>query len=83
MPMRVLAIADVYEALTEERPYRRAWSSEAALEIIRSEVPERFDRDAFDALRTLVDRRSAGERQLVTPGVEGAGAERPAPTAFR
>ena len=28
MPMRLLAVADVYEALTSERPYRRAMSSD-------------------------------------------------------
>ena len=27
MPMRLLAVADVYEALTSERPYRNAMSS--------------------------------------------------------
>ena len=29
MPMRVLAVADVYEALISERPYRAAFTSEA------------------------------------------------------
>jgi HD-GYP domain-containing protein (c-di-GMP phosphodiesterase class II) len=49
-PMRVLAVADVYEALTADRPYRPAWSSEDALAIIRLDVPRRLDHDAFDAL---------------------------------
>jgi HD-GYP domain-containing protein (c-di-GMP phosphodiesterase class II) len=51
IPMRVLAIADVYEALTAERPYRPAWSSDRALEIIRLDVPQRLDHDAFAALK--------------------------------
>jgi HD-GYP domain-containing protein (c-di-GMP phosphodiesterase class II) len=51
MPMRVLAVADVYEALTAERPYRPAWSSDRALEIIRLDVPQRLDQDAFAALK--------------------------------
>ena len=51
IPMRVLAVADVYEALTAERPYRPAWSSDRALEIIRLDVPQRFDHDAFAALK--------------------------------
>ena len=37
--MRVLAVADVYEALTAERPYRGALPVERALEIRRAEVP--------------------------------------------
>jgi HD-GYP domain-containing protein (c-di-GMP phosphodiesterase class II) len=55
MPMRVLAVADVYEALTSERPYRSACSPERALEIIRTDVPRRLDRDAFSALETFVE----------------------------
>ena len=51
IPMRVLAVADVYEALTAERPYRPAWSSDRALEIIRLDVPQRLDHDAFAALK--------------------------------
>jgi HD-GYP domain-containing protein (c-di-GMP phosphodiesterase class II) len=50
LPMRVLAVADVYEALTAERPYRSAWSSDRALEIVRLDVPRRLDHDAFAAL---------------------------------
>jgi HD-GYP domain-containing protein (c-di-GMP phosphodiesterase class II) len=55
MPMRVLAVADVYEALTSERPYRSACSPDRALEIMRSEVPRRLDHDAFAALETFVE----------------------------
>jgi HD-GYP domain-containing protein (c-di-GMP phosphodiesterase class II) len=55
MPMRVLAVADVYEALTAERPYRRALSEEQALEIMRSDVPARLDADAYGALQTVID----------------------------
>jgi HD-GYP domain-containing protein (c-di-GMP phosphodiesterase class II) len=51
IPMRVLAVADVYEALTAERPYRPALSSVRALEVIGLDVPQRLDRDAFAALK--------------------------------
>jgi putative nucleotidyltransferase with HDIG domain len=60
VPMRVLAVADVYEALTSERPYRRAMTSDDAIEIMRLDVPHRLDRDAFKALERLLGRR-AGE----------------------
>ena len=52
--MRVLAVTDVYEALTADRPYRPASSSERALEIMRTDVPRRLDPDAFAALETLL-----------------------------
>jgi HD-GYP domain-containing protein (c-di-GMP phosphodiesterase class II) len=56
MPMRVLAVADVYEALTAERPYREALSDEDALDLIRLDVPTRLDPDAFSALETVAGR---------------------------
>jgi putative two-component system response regulator len=40
---RVVSIADVYDALTSERPYKRAWSSDDALAYIRSETGKSFD----------------------------------------
>jgi HD-GYP domain-containing protein (c-di-GMP phosphodiesterase class II) len=59
-PMRVLAVADVYEALTADRPYRPAWSADRALEIIRLEVPRRLDRDSFDVLDRGIARAAFG-----------------------
>jgi HD-GYP domain-containing protein (c-di-GMP phosphodiesterase class II) len=53
--MRVLAVADVYEALTADRPYRPPYTAERALEIMRGEVPARLDRDTFAALETLLE----------------------------
>jgi len=61
--MRLLAIADVYEALTSERPYRRALRSDQALAIIRADVPHRLDREAFRLLEQLLaDEPDADER---------------------
>src|SRR4051794_7534750 len=53
MPMRLLAVADVYEALTSERPYRAAMRSEQALAIIRVEAPHALDQEAAAALAGL------------------------------
>ena len=54
MSMRVLALADVYEALISERPYRAAYSTDDALDLVAADVPERLDPDAFSALKTLL-----------------------------
>jgi len=40
---RVFALADVYDALTSDRPYRRAWPQADALEFIRSQAGKQFD----------------------------------------
>ena len=40
---RICAVADVFDALTADRPYKRAWSEEQALDHIRSESGRAFD----------------------------------------
>jgi len=40
---RVLALVDVYDALTSERPYKKAFPHEKAVEIIMSESGKQFD----------------------------------------
>lgn len=40
---RLFAVVDVYDALTSDRPYRKAWSEERALEYIVSESGKHFD----------------------------------------
>lgn len=40
---RISAIADVFDALTSERPYKKAWSLEAALSWIRAESGKHFE----------------------------------------
>ena len=40
---RIVAIADVFDALTSVRPYKPAWSVEQAVELIRSEAGRHFD----------------------------------------
>jgi HD-GYP domain-containing protein (c-di-GMP phosphodiesterase class II) len=57
LPMRILAVADVYEALTSERPYRPARSSAYALDEMRPEVPHRLDGRVFEALEEVLEER--------------------------
>jgi HD-GYP domain-containing protein (c-di-GMP phosphodiesterase class II) len=52
---RVLAVADVFEALTSTRPYRQAHSAPGALAIMRGDVPDRLDADIFAALEGRLD----------------------------
>ena len=47
---RIITIADFYDALTADRPYRAAMTNEDALHIIRSEIGSAIDPDCFDAL---------------------------------
>lgn len=40
---RIVAIADVFDALTSRRPYKAPWPVEKAVELIRSEAGKHFD----------------------------------------
>jgi HD-GYP domain-containing protein (c-di-GMP phosphodiesterase class II) len=40
---RIFAVADVWDALTSDRPYRPAWSREAALNYIQEQSGKHFD----------------------------------------
>ena len=62
-PMRVLAVADIFEALTSARPYRPAMSVETALATLRAEAPGRLDLDAVEALAGIVEQREAAARR--------------------
>jgi HD-GYP domain-containing protein (c-di-GMP phosphodiesterase class II) len=64
--MRVLAVADVYEALTSDRPYRSAFSPRDALELMHADVPHRLDANAVAALEALLrDEIAAGHGELI------------------
>jgi putative nucleotidyltransferase with HDIG domain len=54
LPMRVLAVADVYEALTAVRPYRDAMTVEAALDILRRDAGLRLCAVCVGALEQSV-----------------------------
>jgi HD-GYP domain-containing protein (c-di-GMP phosphodiesterase class II) len=49
---RILAVADVFEALTAERHYRRALSVEEAFEILDREAGTKLDENVIAALKT-------------------------------
>jgi len=56
MEARIVAIADVFDALLSERPYKQAWPLEQALELISNESGRHFDPDCVEALLLSLDR---------------------------
>ena len=49
---RITAIADVYDALTSDRPYKKAWSHERAFEEIVSCSGSHFEPELVDVFKT-------------------------------
>lgn len=52
---RIVALADVFDALTSERPYKPAWTIERALEFIREGSGRHFDPRVVDAFMDRLD----------------------------
>lgn len=53
LPGRVVAVADVYDALCHDRSYRKAWSKEAALDYMRQNSSILFDPEWVEVLISI------------------------------
>lgn len=49
LPARIVAVADVYDALTTRRRYKEAWDSDAAIAYLRARRGSHFDPRIIDA----------------------------------
>lgn len=47
---RIVAVADVFDALTSRRPYKDAWSNEKAFDMLKQLAGEKLDSDCVNAL---------------------------------
>jgi putative nucleotidyltransferase with HDIG domain len=54
LPSRILAVADVAEALSADRPYRRALGRQEVIHTIRREAGRTLDADACEALEHVL-----------------------------
>ena len=52
---RIVALADVYDALSSKRSYKEAWDEERVLKIIREERGKHFDPDVVDSFFEVLD----------------------------
>jgi len=53
---RIVAVADVFDALTVKRPYKEAWSVEESIELILSESGKHFDPNVVAAFEKVLPR---------------------------
>lgn len=51
---RIVAVADVFDALTSERPYKSAWTPAEAINEIRRQSGRKFDPDVVSAFLNLL-----------------------------
>ncbi|MEQ1593381.1 MAG: HD domain-containing phosphohydrolase [Thiobacillaceae bacterium] len=64
---RIVAVADVFDALTSVRPYKKAWSFQSSLEYIQTNSGKHFDPDCVHAFEQQIDAVSQIMRDLGDP----------------
>lgn len=52
---RIVAVADVFDALTSVRPYKEAWDNERAIQLLLELAGETLDQDCVNALVSNMD----------------------------
>jgi putative two-component system response regulator len=67
---RIVAVADVFDALTSERPYKKAWSVEQASKLIRDSSGTHFDPACVEAFFTEFEEVLAIKNQFLDEDME-------------
>jgi len=84
---RIVAVADVFDALTSTRPYKKAWDLDRACELLRTNSGKHFDPmcieaffDVWDEVLTVKDRYHDTPDALTTPAAPDPAATEPCPS---
>ncbi|MGB2690289.1 MAG: HD domain-containing phosphohydrolase, partial [Desulfobacterales bacterium] len=51
---KILAVADVFDALKSDRPYREGWALERVIDLITEEAGRQFDPNIVEAFLTIM-----------------------------
>jgi HD-GYP domain-containing protein (c-di-GMP phosphodiesterase class II) len=62
--VRIVALADTFDAMTSERPYRERMSVGAALQELIRMTPQKYDPQALQALMIQVRRDAIGTNHI-------------------
>ena len=67
---RIIAVADVFDALTSPRPYKPSWTNEQAFAWLRKLARTKFDEDCVEALLFNADKVKEIQTQFREPNPE-------------
>lgn len=68
LPARIVAVADVFDALTSHRPYKGPWSFQDALTYVQSQSGKHFDPACVRSFELRIDAVAVIMRELGDPG---------------
>ena len=80
---RILSVADVYDALTSQRSYRKAWHPKEALEYIIAGSDTQFDCDLVNVFSHLISLYPTGTLVKLSDGATAVIVENHAENIFR
>lgn len=66
---RIVSVADVFDALTSDRPYKKAWPREQALAYILAQAGSQFDPQVTAALAAVLEARAQASRIAWQPAM--------------
>ena len=61
---RIIAVADCFDALTSDRPYRKGLPAEETVTLLNKKAGEQFDSEVLDAFNRVIAEESAGKPML-------------------
>ncbi|ALN75664.1 HD-GYP domain-containing protein [Aureimonas sp. AU20] len=61
---RIAAVADVFDALISDRPYKQAWTREKAIAYIAEQAGRQFDPTCVVAFLAIISRETSTERKI-------------------
>lgn len=67
---QIIAVADIFDALTSKRPYKRAWSNEQALNYLKGLSTIKLNPDMVHALEKRIDEVIAIQRKFQDADVD-------------
>ena len=62
---RILEVADCYDAVTSDRPYRKGVSAQQTFEILQKKSGEQFDPDVIDVFIRMMAEKMAEPKAMV------------------
>ena len=72
IPARIIAVADVYQALSEKRPYRESLPTEVVFKIMDRDIPHRLDAECLSALKRSMPQLQTKEKQKAQAHAAGS-----------
>jgi len=80
---RILCVADVYDALTTARPYRKAFTRADALRLMQADTGRQFDPDVLARFIALIRNENAGSATDAPPAFSTRGFDLDVPVRVR